>query len=113
MILAALALSAFQVQAVNIEVNHARQWGEPCAYCADAVYDCEDFAWTKFRKLIELGASPKDLEFHTYKLPGEQQTHLVLVYKGHVLDNRFDTVLSKRDIKRRGYRDTGKRGWQP
>lgn len=104
------------VRSVNEAVNAANRY-RPDAPGKDTWggggYDCEDYAVTKKRKLLEAGVPPGALRFALGERNGRQ--HIMLVVNGVVLDNLTNRMypLTNRGAathieSKKGWRDVTK-----
>ena len=98
-------IDTFDLNQVNGAVNSIPPHVD--ASLPDGVWDCEDYALAKARKLAYMGARPSDLKFKIYDTPWGR--HMVLVYKEkYVLDNLTDGVYTVGALRKRGYEEPAK-----
>ena len=118
------------IEAVNSEVNQSHRWGSPIGgltdYGGDGVFDCEDYAWTKYVLLRRQGLPADDMAVVRVRYPSSHSRygwngaapgddHVVLVVRTvhglRVLDNRYPMVTSPTALERVGYVPYD--GWWP
>ena len=77
----------------------------------DGVFDCEDYAWTKYDELQALGVSPNDMNLYAVTVANGTR-HMILVAKGWVLDN-LEPRIEPEAKARRYYSDWEYRSPKP
>ena len=90
---------------VNAQVNTVDRRFAPLATegDADAVFDCEDYAWTKYHALQALGVAKERMRLFAVTIANGQR-HMILVADGWVLDN-LEPRIEPEAKARRYYRD--------
>lgn len=90
---------------VNHEVNTVDRRFAPLALEGDldGVFDCEDYAWTKYHALASGGVSPADLRMYAVTASNGSR-HMILVARGWVFDN-LEPRLEPEAKARQYYRD--------
>ena len=73
---------------VNAQINTVDRRFAPLATegDADAVFDCEDYAWVKYHALAALGVAKERMRLFAVTIANGQR-HMILVADGWVLDN--------------------------
>jgi len=108
------------IQGINAAVNSEYRWGSPATWDkADGVFDCENFAREKYRRLMNAGLLIREnMRLVQVKYPGKKDPvfHVVLVFvsaKGfQVLDNRYASIVTPKFLEKSGaYVPT--QGWWP
>ena len=90
---------------INAQVNTLDRRTAPLAAEGDddGVFDCEDYAWTKYHALASSGVSPSDLRMYAVTVANGSR-HMILVAKGWVFDS-LEPRLEPEAKARRYYRD--------
>ena len=90
---------------VNAEVNTVDRRFAPLAAEgeADAVFDCEDYAWAKYHALAAMGVAAERMRLFAVTV-ADGRRHMILVADGWVLDN-LEPRLEPEAKARRYYRD--------
>ena len=95
-----------QVNTVDRRYAATAPEGDP-----DGVFDCEDYAWTKYHALASSGVSPSDLRMYAVTVANGSR-HMILVAKGWVLDN-LEPRIEPEAKARRYYSDWEYRSPKP
>lgn len=97
--LAVKSWSASMIDTVNREVNVVDRRSQPVEVGGDAdgIFDCEDYALLKRRRLIEAGVDPVDL--HLWAVTTSRGArHMVLEAHGVILDSLTPWATPRADV---------------